>query len=195
MTWRDVIWRTAVLLVTAVSLEALAVAAFASEAGSVAERAADPAFFERLAERFGWVAALVVVAFFVLLGLVVLVLRSLLKAQRRQEEAFRSADAERRALETTREQRLVEGLMGLAKLQGETRDAVTRQTALMLATDRADPTRVDEILAQLNAADRLCNVCPLRDLPEAERAAVVERAKWCARNYQQCLVNPAATGK
>lgn len=193
MTWRDVTWRTSVLLVAAVSLEALAVAAFASEAGAVAKQAVDdPAFFERLAEKFGWVAALVVVAFFVLLGLVVLVLRSLLKAQRRQEESLRSADTERRALEATREHRLVEGLMGLAKLQGETRDAVTRQTALMLATDRADPTRVDEILAQLNAADRLCNVCPLRDLPEPERAAVVERAKWCARNYQQCLVNPAA---
>lgn len=155
----------------------------------------DPQFFERLAERFGWVAALVIVAFLALLALVFLTLRSLIKAQRRRDEDLRAADEERRKVEARREQRLEEGLMGLARLQGETRDAVTRQTALMLATDRADPKRVDEILQQLNAADRLCSVCPVRELPEPERRAVLDRAKWCAANYGQCLVNPANAGK
>lgn len=179
------------LLLAAAVVIGAAVFAWSAQAATATEDVPDPAVFERLAERFGWVAALVIVAFLVLLGLVALVLRSLLKAQRRQEESLRTADAERRDLEASREKRLVEGLMGLAKLQGETRDAVTRQTALLLATDRADPSRVDEILRQLTAADRLCAVCPLLDLPERERAVVVERAAWCSRNYATCLVNKA----
>ena len=156
-----------------------------------AEGAPDP---ERLAERFGWVAALVVVAFFVLLGLVALVLRSLLKAQRRQEAAAIASDRDRRASEVERDRQLREAIMDLTKSQGQTRDAVTRQTAVQLATQRAEPALIEEIVRRLTAPGQLCSVCPLADLPEEDRRLVAERSRWCLKNYAECLVNQKRQG-
>lgn len=191
----------------ATAIAAVATAATAGAALPEASEVPDPAMFERLAERFGWMAALLIVAFLALLSIVVLVVRSLIKAQRARDKALAAADEQRAQVEKDREQRLAEAdkqraqverdretrlteaIMELTKTQEATRDAVTRQTAVLLATTSAPPKRVDEIIAQLTAPARLCSVCTLQDIPADERGRIIDRARWCALNYSDCLVN------